>query len=279
MQHAVTSSHEPRSRALAHVALAALILALWLALASVSVGYAEDAPPPADPSAPTSTTPTPTVEPTVAPAPQTVVIGRSVRGRAITLVRFGQGERRILVIGGIHGNEAGAPVARAFAAYLRANPSAIPTGTEIDVLAVANPDGYAKRTRGNANRIDLNRNFASRDWRHLHFGRLTSGRHAGSQPETRAVSRLLGRGYVRVISLHSKGGFTDGGGRGGVTLARAVAKAAGIKRVRMSRFGRYPGSLGSYCPERYPGTAYVVWELSSRKLTSRVRAGLLTAIR
>lgn len=279
MQHALTSRHGPRSRALALVTLSATILALWLALASAPALYADDTLPPADPSAPTSTTPTPTIEPTATPVPQTVAIGRSVRGRTITLVRFGQGERRILVIGGIHGNEAGAPVARAFAAYLRANPSAIPSGTEIDVLAVANPDGYAKRTRGNANRIDLNRNFASRDWRHLHFGKLASGKHAGSQPETKAISRLLKRGYVRVISLHSKGGFTDGGGRGGVTLARTVAKAAGIKRVNMSRFGRCPGSLGNYCPERYPNSAYVVWELSSRKLTGRVRAGLLAVVR
>ncbi|HET6351752.1 MAG TPA: DUF2817 domain-containing protein [Coriobacteriia bacterium] len=279
MRYAGTSGQKPSSRTPAHLAFAALALALWLACAPPPVVYADDAPPPADPSTPTSTTPTPTVEPTATPSPQTVVVGRSVRGRAITLVRFGQGERRILVIGGLHGNEAGAPVARAFAAYLSANPSAIPTGTEIDVLAVANPDGYAKRTRGNANRIDLNRNFASRDWRRLHFGKLTSGKHAGSQPETKAVSRLLERGYLRVVSLHSKGGFTDGGGRGGVTLARKVAKAAGIKRVKMSRFGRYPGSLGSYCPERYPAAAYVVWELSSRKLTARVRAGLLAAIR
>ncbi len=282
MLAAPTSRHLRRDTAMRSPLVTAALVAAAALLAVIAApgqvtAYASDATPTPEPTA--TPAPTSTPEPTATPAPRTIVIGKSVRGRAIKLVRFGSGKRRILIVGGIHGDEAGTPVARAFLAYVRAHPSVVPSGTELDIVVAANPDGVAAKMRGNANRIDLNRNFPSRDWRRLRFGKLTSGRRAGSQPETKALVKLMKRRYVRVISLHSKGSFTDGAGKGGVTLARKMAKAAGIKRVNMSRFGSYPGSMGSYAPERYPKSAYVVWELSSRKLTKRVRAGLIVGVR
>ena len=41
-----------------------------------------------------------------------------------------------------------------------------PSGVRIDVLACANPDGYARHTRGNVRNVDLNRNLPTRNWRH-----------------------------------------------------------------------------------------------------------------
>jgi predicted deacylase len=206
-------------------------------------------------------------------------VGISVRKRAITLVRFGSGKRRILIVGGIHGDEAGIPVARSFVAYLRAHPSAVPSATEIDVLACANPDGYSKRTRGNARNVDLNRNFPSRTWRKLRWGRLTSGARQASEPETRALVKLLERRYVRVISLHSSGGLVVGSGARGRALARAIAKASRMRYGGLPGPSNYPGSMGNYVPEKYSRCAYVVWELNGQALTPIVRAGLLTAVR
>ena len=204
-------------------------------------------------------------------------IGFSVRLRPIVVERFGTGSRHVLVVGGIHGNEAGGPVARAFSAYLRTHPSAIPTGTQLDVVADANPDGRAANRRTNAHHVDLNRNFPSANWTRTPVGASSShGSSPGSEPETQVMARLLAeRGYARVISLHSSGGIVDYRGPGGRALAKRIAKAVHIK---VHRLASYAGSMGSYVPEKYH-VPIITWELSSRVLTRRVRAGLLVALR
>ena len=74
------------------------------------------------------------------------------------------GSRRVLIVGGIHGNEYGIPVAEAFLRYVRTHPSIVPSGTELDIITCANPDGRARNRRTNAHNVDLNRNFPARNW-------------------------------------------------------------------------------------------------------------------
>ncbi len=219
---------------------------------------------------------TPSVEATW---PATQAVGKTVQGRRMTLLRFGKSSRRILIVGGIHGDEAGAPVAEAFAAYLKAHRSAVPKGLQVDILARANPDGVAMGTRSNARGVDLNRNFPSRTWRKIGTPGRTSGRYAGSEPETKALSRVLSAGkYVRVISLHSSGGIVDYAGPGGRTIAARVANASHMRLAHIGAPSRYPGSMGHYVPERF-GIPIVTWELASRRMTDSVRNGLLAALR
>jgi len=92
-------------------------------------------------------------------------IGRSYQGRPITVTQLGGGSRRLLVVGGVHGNESGTAVATQFVTYLLAHPGALPSGARIDVIGCANPDGYARRIRGNARSVDLNRNLPTANWR------------------------------------------------------------------------------------------------------------------
>src|ERR1700710_1671451 len=75
------------------------------------------------------------------------VIGHSVGGRELRVVRVGdpQAPRKILIVGCIHGNErAGLAIT---AALRRVSP---PPGVQLLVLDELNPDGCARRTRGNA---------------------------------------------------------------------------------------------------------------------------------
>jgi hypothetical protein len=204
------------------------------------------------------------------------VIGTSLKGRPIRLESFGQGSRRILVLAGIHGDEYGTPVAEAFLRYVRARPSEVPSGTQLDVVACGNPDGYAARRRTNAHNVDINRNFPSRNWsRKRNRSGASPGAHPGSEPETRALLALLdSRRYVRVISLHSRGGIIDWDGPGGSTLARRMSKAS---RVRIHRLGAYHGSMGAFVPQKYR-IPIITWELSSRGMGGRVRAGLLASM-
>ncbi len=216
-------------------------------------------------------------EPTVA-GPDWRSIGASVQGRPILSASFGTGERRILIIGGIHGQEFGSDVAEAFAGWLFAHPEAVPPGSRIDVVGCANPDGRAARRPGNAHQVNLNGNFPARNWRPQDYRSTTAGPRAGSEPETQALLRMLRTGYVRVVSLHSEGGFVDYDGPGGLTLARDVAKASGMPAKKLGPPSMYTGSLGSYVPEAYHVPVLTI-ELLSREMTRRVLAGLLTAVR
>lgn len=215
-----------------------------------------------------------------------IAVGRSVRGRSIGVTRFGSGAHRLLILGGVHGDEYGTPVARAFERYLLAHPRRLPAGTRVDVLACANPDGSAARTRGNARRVDLNRNLPTRNWRrHLRAQDASSllglggGRSPGSEPETRALLKLLAAArFDVVVSLHSRAGLLDCSGPGARALGRRMSALCGLPLGRLWYDPYITGSLGRFVPERY-GTPVVTVELRSRRMSSGLRDALLEAAR
>jgi predicted deacylase len=213
------------------------------------------------------------------------VAGRSVRGRPIRVTRFGAGGRHVLVLGGVHGDEYGTPLARAFQRYLLAHPRALPAGAQVDVLACANPDGYAARTRGNARRVDLNRNLPARNWRRRLRAQdassllgLTGGRRPASEPETKAVLGLLSSRFDVVVSLHSRAGILDCSGPGARALGRRMSALCGLPLGRLWYDPYITGSLGRYVPEKY-GIPLVTVELRSRSMGAGLRAALLEAAR
>lgn len=133
-----------------------------------------------------------------------VKLGESVLGDPIVMEVFGDGANRILIVGGIHGDEpGGVRVAELLIESLRSKPEYW-RGRTVGVLACANPDGLRARTRVNAAGIDLNRNFPTRDWRPARAGEHSHGSAAGSEPETRAVMRAVELVRPqRLIDLHS----------------------------------------------------------------------------
>jgi murein peptide amidase A len=205
-------------------------------------------------------------------------VGVSVRGRSILATSFGSGQRRVLVIGGIHGSEFGSDVAEAYAAWLGAHPADIPAGTRVNIVACANPDGRAAGKKGNAHGVNLNGNFPTRNWKRQRYLTTTAGRRAGSEPETQAIMRMLDGGYVRVISHHSQGGAIDYDGPGGLEIANQVALASGMPVKKLGPPTLYAGSLGTYVPQRF-GIPVLTFELSSRTMTPAVLAGLLASVR
>ena len=160
-------------------------------------------------------------------------IGRSHLGRPITVTQLGAGSRRLLIVGGVHGNESGTAVAEQFVAYLLAHPGALPSGARLDVIVCANPDGYARRMRGNARSVDLNRNLPTADWRRRLSALnepggpgLTGGAGPGSEPETKALLAYLRRGFSVVVSLHSRAGILDCTGPGHAPSGGACRRSA-----------------------------------------------------
>lgn len=117
-------------------------------------------------------------------------IGRSVDGRPIRAFRFGEvdAERSVLVVGSIHGDErAGIRITRRLRRIAR--PA---DGLQLWVIDTVNPDGVRAHTRRNARGVDLNRNYPHR-WRGgvPRSSGYYPGPRAASEPETRAVMRLV----------------------------------------------------------------------------------------
>jgi protein MpaA len=129
------------------------------------------------------------------------------------------------------------------------NSETIDPETRWVIVPLINPDGHARRKRRNARRVDINRNFPTNNWTlGSPRSRMFGGPSPASEPETRAVMKLIARYRPRrIITIHSIGlerfcNNYDG-------PARALA-------AKMSRHNRYPvtasigyptpGSFGAY---------------------------------
>ncbi|MEK7622077.1 MAG: M14 family zinc carboxypeptidase [Patescibacteria group bacterium] len=165
--------------------------------------------------------PPPIVPPPPPPAPPAAsgaetVIGQSVEDRDIVAYRYGNGAKKLLFVGGVHGGYSWNTPLLAYQLmdYLKANPTAIPSSVEVTVIPVLNPDGLnqvvgttAKFTeaqvsassavkiagRFNANKVDLNRNFdcdwqASGKWQ---TRTVSGGTAAFSEPESLAFKNYI----------------------------------------------------------------------------------------
>ena len=203
---------------------------------------------------------------------RTVVIGRSVRGRAITAKVLGPdtAPRKILLVGCVHGNEcAGITILSALA---RLRP---PSGIQLWLVPEMNPDGTAADTRQNADRVDLNRNFPFQ-WQPISNPTYHSGPHPLSEPETRAAVSLIRRIRPAVtIWYHQHEDLVDmaGGDRG---IARRYAHLTGMTDTCLPFL---PGTAASWSNHTFPGTTAFVVELPAGPVEERARVRHLRALR
>jgi hypothetical protein len=196
---------------------------------------AQSAPPPPPP------TPAP---PPPAPAADWEVIGTSVNGLPIRQLTVGHGTRKVLLVGGIHGDEPEGAVATAElpAAF---DSAGLADAVTLTIIEDANPDGRAAGTRGNANGVDVNRNFPASNF---DIGNPTNGGEPLSQPESRTLAGAIDRiSPTLVMVAHSWAGKQfinfDGPAR---EIADRFATASGLPVEESNSFTPTPGSLGSY---------------------------------
>ncbi len=78
------------------------------------------------------------------------IIGYSVEKRAITAVTLGEGDKTVILIGGIHGGYEWNTIvlARKVMEYYGANREEIPSGYTLNFIPNMNPDGLNKITGG-----------------------------------------------------------------------------------------------------------------------------------
>ncbi|MHC4928737.1 MAG: DUF2817 domain-containing protein [Planctomycetota bacterium] len=166
-------------------------------------------------------------------APQLVhskILGYSVQDRPIELV---------LIIATIHGNEdAGTPLVERLLDELRVRPSLLADRTVL-IVPVANPDGYALRTRGNASGIDLNRNFPASN----RINNEIHGEGGLTEPESTILHDLiLTQGPTHIVTIHQPLYCLDYDGPG-----EDIAKHMGrFCSLPVKKLGSRPGSLGSF---------------------------------
>ena len=172
------------------------------------------------------------------PAPQHFA-GVSVENRPIMYSVIGNGSDVTFIIGGIHGDEPASPqLTNQLADYLNQNQNIL-IGRKVVILPVANPDGLAYKTRANANKVDINRNFPADN----RINDPNYGSSGLSEPESHIIYTLIQQYKpARIVSIHQPYACIDYDGQA-EELAQQMALHCDLP---VEKVGALPGSLGSY---------------------------------
>lgn len=165
--------------------------------------------------------------------------GTSVQGRPLMAYAYGNGAKRILFTGGIHGNERSTvSTMQAWTEYLNANAHTLPANTQVIVAPNLNPDGIAIGKRYNANNVNLGRNFPAKNW--APDAKTSNGDEKGvggsspaSEPETKAVMALTSQYRPRlIVSVHSQGRLVGANKYGdSVSIGNTYANMVGYRTM------------------------------------------------
>ncbi len=155
-------------------------------------------------------------------------------------------EKRILVFSMIHGDEV---PAGSVGRYWMERLENIDPRNSWRIVPVLNPDGFKRRTRTNANNVDINRNFPTQKWddqaqlywkKYAHASpRKFPGNDAASEPETLcAMEQIKDFAPHFIVSIHTPLKVLDFDG--------PKVSPPKFDYLPWKSLGHYPGSLGRY---------------------------------
>ncbi len=183
------------------------------------------------------------------------ILGKSVSGKYIEIFKFGRSDQpAVLVLGGQHGDESrSVDFSIDMVQYFRKYPEKVPAYLQLWIIPVMNIDGYLNNNRLNANQVDLNRNFGSRNWRKTTVTNKYTfvgggGARPFSEPETRAVADLITLNQHRllfVFNIHCCGALVIG--------AKSSKLTHKLEKVFM-RYSRYRTIKKKWSKTYYPVT-------------------------
>ena len=182
--------------------------------------------------------------------------GTSVNGRPLVIKEVVPSmpdvpEFRVLIMGGIHGDEYSS-ISILFKWLDLFAADGVEGEFHWRFAPLVNPDGLldgSKASRQNANGVDLNRNFPSRDWSASAVAywqdstgsnpRRFPGKAAASEPEVRwLVAQIEEYQPDVIVSVHAPYHLLDFDG--------PAAAPERIGELYLHQLGVYPGSLGNY---------------------------------
>lgn len=164
-----------------------------------------------------------------------------------------EGSRRILIVGALHGDEISAvsAVFRWIDFLERTKSDSFLRQNTYVFFPLANPDGFYSnpRVRTNAQGVDINRNFSTKEWNEKAESfwkkkagadpRRFPGKKAGSEKETQVVEKAINDFKPDlIISVHAPYKLVD---HDGPISFPDIASPLPVRTL-----GSYPGSLGTY---------------------------------
>lgn len=179
--------------------------------------------------------------------------GRSALGASLRYIPC-SGKCRLLVVAGIHGEEPETTflLSRVLRAFEKPFES-------VAFVLCANPDGMTLGTRGNANGVDLNRNFPTSNWSKDPVGSrsileaprdtfLSTGNAPGSEPETAALVALIQKlSPEAILSMHAPMACVDAPVC--TPMVESLCEAFGVPWHADIGYPT-PGSLGTWCKQQ-----------------------------
>lgn len=195
---------------------------------------------------------------------------RSVQGRTLwgADVPSAGAPLRVLVLGGIHGDEmSSVSLVHHWIGLARQGVADMPYGVHWRFVPSLNPDGLFAHPskRVNAHGVDLNRNFPTPNWsrdakdyweqRTRRDPRRWPGKTALSEPESKYVVEQMAQFKPQlIVSVHAPFGVLDFDG--------PTVPPSRLGRLYLDQVGIYPGSLGNYGGV-HKGVPVVTIELAS----------------
>lgn len=131
------------------------------------------------------------------------IFGNTANGLPIPAYHFGGQGPRVLILGGVHGDEGEGVIAAH--GLLESFLKNFPYRLHLTLVPMLNVDGVVAKTRQNGNGVDLNRNMATKDWTsEVANPRYFPGTQANSEPENQALAQFIDQeNPAFVLSLHS----------------------------------------------------------------------------
>ncbi|MDQ5985700.1 MAG: Murein peptide amidase A [Syntrophus sp. SKADARSKE-3] len=186
----------------------------------------------------------------------------TVKKKPLIFAQFGESKSNCtMFLGGVHGDETPTVyLMLKLANYIKDNPLMFKDKCII-IAPLVNPDGFfaMPSKRVNANGVDINRNFPTKDWsakalqqwagKYKKSARYNPGRRAGSEQETNFQIAMIKRFKPqKILSVHSPLGLYDYDGPSSDldSFEHWLDVISKQTNHPMKKFGCFPGSLGNY---------------------------------
>ncbi len=171
--------------------------------------------------------------------------GHTSDGLAIPAYKFGDKGPKVLVMGGVHGDETEGIIAAN--GLLQKFSRSFPYKLNLTLIPIFNLDGAIRCQRKNGREVDLNRNLPTQDWSaEVAKEKYHPGPNANSEPENQALVDFISEEKPTfIISLHSWKPMLNVNGDCGA-VAETISKHTGYVITPDIGYPT-PGSLGTYC--------------------------------